>query len=144
MGTFIVIVIVIVILIWANSGSTSSNSNRTNSATTYKPPTTYPRENEYKIILREQRQRQKQEEDKLKALKLQQEQEAKRREEIARINEAQRKKEILRQQRCKTDWQQYQNVLHTNNINTLYHFTQGKFTINQKIWCFIFVALLCK
>ena len=111
MGAFIIIVIVIVIIIWANSGnkSSSSNSNRTNSTTTYKPPTTDSRETEYERILREQRQRQKQEEDKLKALKLQQEQEAKRREEIARINEAQRKKEIFRQQRCKSDWQQYQN-----------------------------------
>jgi len=125
MGVFIVIVIIIVIVIWANSGnkSLSSNSNRTNSTTTYKPTTTYQRETESERILREQRQRQKQEEDRLKALKLQQEQEAKRREEIARINEAQRKKEIFRQQRCKSDWQQYQNVLNSNNITTLYHFT---------------------
>lgn len=121
MGTFIVIVIIIVIIIWVNSGNKSSNSSRTDSTTTYKPTTTYQRETER--ILREQRQRQKHEEDRLRALRLQQEQEAKRREEIARINEAQRKKEIFRQQRCKPDWQQYQNVLNNNNINTLYHFT---------------------
>jgi len=125
MGTFIIIVIVVVIIIWANSGSknSSSNNNQTNTTTTYKPTPTYQRETETERLLRELRQRQKQEDDRLKAIKLQQEQEAKKREEIARINEAQRKKEIYRQHRCKPDWQQYQNVLSSNNITTLYHFT---------------------
>lgn len=125
METFIGIVIFIFIIILANSGekNSSSKSSKSNSTTTYKPKTTYQRETESERILREHRQHQKQEEDRLRALRFQQEQEAKRREEVARINEAQRKKELFKQQRRKPDWQQYQIVLNNNNINTLYHFT---------------------
>jgi hypothetical protein len=125
MGFFIVIVVIGVIIIWANTGSknSSSKSYKTNSTTTYKPTTTFPRETDVERLLREQRQSQKQEEERLKSIKLQLEQEARRREEIARINEAHRKKEIFKQQRCKSDWQQYQTILNNKNINTLYHFT---------------------
>ncbi|MDY0278753.1 MAG: DarT ssDNA thymidine ADP-ribosyltransferase family protein [Acholeplasma sp.] len=116
---FLFIIIVIIVLAYGGS----SDSNRTNITTAYKPTTTYTRESEAERLLREQKQHQKQEEERLKAIKLQQEQEDRRREDVIRMKETERKKDFYKQQMCKTDWPLYQNVLSNNNINVLYHFT---------------------
>ena len=125
MGVFVIILIIVVIVIWVNSGNSNSNSNtnRTNTTTTQKPTSTYQTESETEKLLRQLRENQKKEEARLKEIKLKEEQEAKRLAEIARIKEEQRKKEIYRQQRCKANWQEYQETISANQIRKLYHFT---------------------
>lgn len=125
MVEIIVIAIVIVIILSANSEnkSSSTGSNKTNTTATYRSTTTYQNKTDYDKILKEQKQRQKQIEERLRSLKIRQEHEARRREEIAKINEAFRNKKFFNEQRCKSNWQEYKNTLNNNNINTLYHFT---------------------
>lgn len=111
----LIIIVVVIIKILANGNWSNSTTNN--------PPTTYSRETEYGRKLKEERLKEKQLEDNFLAIKLKFEQENKRLEEIAKRNKAENNKEFFRQLRCKSNWQQYQNVLNSNNINTLYHFT---------------------
>lgn len=94
MGTYVIIVIIIVIIIWAHS----SSSNKP----TYTPPPTRSQTPippiDYHQINRQRKATQRQ-------------------------TEIERRRQLQRQARCKSDWQEYQSILTKNNINTLYHFT---------------------
>lgn len=109
MGIFLFIVGVILFFSWINSGSSSSKT--TSRPNNYSKPT-YP--NSFpapKSIIED--------EAKLKK-KLQWENDYNA---LQKAKEEERKKELQKQLRYRTDWQEFKNILSANNISTIYHFT---------------------
>lgn len=119
MGAFVIIIIVVLIVIWVNSGNSSSNSNTNrNINTTQKPDSTRNIQHDIDAIFKQINERHEKTEAVLNEFKIIQEQERKKIADIARIKEEQIKKE-----RCKPNWQEYQETISVNKIQTLYHFT---------------------
>jgi hypothetical protein len=128
MGAFIIFIIIIGIISWANFHRKNSLPDRkiTNPTNTTIPNNTYTRETEFERMAREEQeqiQRLKDDEIRQKALMDELKQNPKIREAIAMINARGQESKILQQSEYKPDWEQYQKLLQSNNIDTLYHFT---------------------
>ena len=124
MAAFIIFGIIVFLIIWANTGTKKpSSNNRRRYSSTERSFQTHSIESEEDKALRQLREIQRQEENRQKELLLKQEIEDRKKKEIARNIETFKGKVQINPKKYKSDWQVYHNVIETNDIKALYHFT---------------------